>query len=487
VKDSFCSGRSAIFVAFVAVSAVISGCGGGGGSDIVTAIATQAQSVDNQTVLQQSAPVTLVTVPEYMMQRVNKSPAFTNALQDASTEAAQSAESRRFAVADLSTGLSDDSNKAVVPALTYSIIRTLGAAATGDSLLQLSRRFELAPSPFVAAQQTNRVTSQIWANRGQRFETNFLAATDLASPVPTLSSWTAAETGFGDGSVIGDIAFTQSMFSASAALAANMFTPIADVRMVVAHSLRLNAGWGEVKPFDGLYAVNETNLLRMPMFRLTTGVKRYSGNDFTTDMLTSGDYRVMTLKPSSGTLKDFAAARLKSALDDSVIALLGNGVSALAGEMILPNVDLSLPTYPDSPLVNAGVTQVYDEVNANLKALDGVGGTFVQQQSPSSNLNITATGLGLSAAHAMAFTFSKRNVNGPTSFSAGSVSFTQLLPDCPNSVPDLRSFFLVILDPRGWVVSLVAVQSLPGIQINCYAEQVPKIEPSPFIVISPKP
>jgi hypothetical protein len=86
-------------------------------------------------------------------ERLSKAPTFTSALKDASTDTAQSAESRRFAVADLATGLSDDSNKVVVPPLTYSIIRTLGAAANGDSLLQLSRRFELAPSPFVAAHQ----------------------------------------------------------------------------------------------------------------------------------------------------------------------------------------------------------------------------------------------------------------------------------------------------------------------------------------------
>jgi glutaminase len=56
-----------------------------------------------------------------------------------------------------------------------------------------------------------------------------------------------------------------------------------------------------------------------------------------------------------------------------VIALLTEGVSAPAGEMVLPKIDLSVPTYPDNPIVNAGATQVYDEVNANLKAFDGLG------------------------------------------------------------------------------------------------------------------
>jgi hypothetical protein len=494
--------------AVVAVAALIAGCGGGGGSDIAAPTVTQVQSANSQTGLEQSAPVpqlqlgdgqtslqqsgpaSLITVPEYLTQRVNKASTFASALQDAKLEAAQSAESRRFAVADLASGLSDDSNMAVVPPLTYSIVRTLGAAASGDSLLQLSRSFELAPSPFVAAQQTKWVTSQLWANRGQRFEASFLAATDVANPSPTLSSWTAAETGFSDRTVIGDSAFAQSMSSASAGLAANIFTPIADVRMVLAHSLKLNASWADVKPFDGLYAPNETSLVRMPMFRLTTGVKRYSGNDFRADMLTSGDYRVLKLSPSSGTLKDFASARLKSALDDSVIALLIHGVSAPAGEMVLPKIDLSLPTYPDNLIVKAGVTQVYDEVNANLKAFDGLGGTFVQQQSPNSDLNITANGLGLSAAHAMAFTFSKRNVNGPGGSSFAGLFYSDeanWASRCANPAPDLRSFFLAILDVRGWVVSLVAVQNLPGTQAACFAEQIPSFVPSPFLVISPKP
>ena len=51
-----------------------------------------------------------------------------------------------------------------------------------------------------------------------------------------------------------------------------------------------------------------------PASRLTAGVTRYSASDFTADVLPAGGMFWMTLRPSAGSLVDFAAARLEPAM-----------------------------------------------------------------------------------------------------------------------------------------------------------------------------
>ena len=145
---------------------------------------------------------------------------------------------------------------------------------------------------------------------------------------------------------------------------------------------------------------------------------------------------------------------------------------------MLPKADLILGLAPDGPLRRAGANLVYDEVNADFRGLDDKGGTYVQGLSPPATLRIFLSGLEIQAAHAMAFTYSPRNVNGPP---YGSASGAQLFSPCNSPVwpvPDLRNFFLVILDARDWVVSLTAVRTVPGEQLEPTC--------SPFPINSPR-
>lgn len=238
----------------------------------------------------------------------------------------------------------------------------------------------------------------------------------------------------------------------------------------MAHSMSANAGWTALVPFDGIFERGTHDLLRLPLVRLTAGVTRHLGIDFTADVLAGGGLSLMVLRPSTGTLTEFATSRLETALAETVLALLPNAVAPIAGEILLPQVDVALALQADEPLRRGGVTQVYDEVLANLKGLDGVGGTYVQTAAPAATLHIATDGLSLRAAHALAFTYSPRNINGPN-YSSGSSSFTSVtgsfvLGTCVWPAPDLRSFFLVLLDARHWVVSLAAVQAPPGATVS---------------------
>ena len=446
--------RLAVGAALASMTLGLAGCSGGGGSS----------SSANTT-------PTLVTLPEYQALRANTVSTAASTVPDAATMEALVAANNSMAVEQLRISLALEAygysagNTVAAPPLTYAALRTLGAAASGDSLAEISSHFDLAPSPYEAAEQTGRVTSLWWADRGRHFRTEFLSATDALGPEPRLAGWSAAETGFADGSAASDAALAQSFAATGAGLSLGEFSTPTNIRLLANHTLTSNAAWDTVTPFEGVF-----NRVRLPLLRLTSGVTRYIGTDYTADLVRSGDLHVMTLRPASAGLANFAASRLALALDEAVRGLLVNPAVPATGEMLLPQADISLVFPSDASMGLFGVSQVYSETLANLKNLDGLGGTYAQTQS-AAKLHIAANGLELQAAHAMAFTFSPRNVNGPTYGSSDSsygVTSTlgNIAQTCVWPTPDLTSFFLVILDTRRQVVSLAAIQSLPGTAVT---------------------
>ncbi len=460
------------------LSLALAGCGGGGsGSTPATETPSAGTPVSPSPAASSpegsagtgspAASASVVTLPSYvaLRQASNTAPATPAADVSAGLLAAN----QHAAVEHLNQVLPGNDNVAVVPPLTLAVLRSLGAAASGNSLAEIGKLFDLAPTPYASLQQTGHVTSQWWAERGQRFGTGFLSAIDtpkLGSP-PATSSF--AETGFGDGTAGSDSAFMQGLMAASADLSINAFDTPANIRLLALHSLNAKTAWTAVQPFDGVFERGADDMLRLPMVRVSNGVVRHVGTDFTADLLPAGDYALLTLRPAPGTLDAFASTRLESALAESVQALMSVGATPAAGDMVLPLMNSKLPFRADGPLRLAGVNQVYDEINADLRNLDGVGGTYVQTASPASVLQIAADGLTMHAAQATAFTFSPRNVNGPT-YGSGvtNVTFPSYFcfGTCVWPTPDLRSFFIAVLDARGWVVSLVAIRKLDGTAVT---------------------
>jgi hypothetical protein len=142
------------------------------------------------------------------------------------------------------------------------------------------------------------------------------------------------------------------------------------------------------------------------------------------------------------------------------------------GEMVLPKVTTELPFVADAPLKRAGISLAYDEVNANLRNLDGLGGTYAITSSTGSTLSIADGGLRIGAKQSLVYLFSRKNVFGPTGDTYGSnVSSSVTFPGdaqllCNGTLvwpsPDLRSFYLLLMDARGWVVSLAGIHILEG-------------------------
>ena len=450
---------------FVLVGSLLTGCGGGSGADVSTvnvirsdgsAVAVTAVSPPSVGVLER------VTIPEYKALRASMAAVTGGAAPDAATLAGLTTANHRFAAVQVRADLLADVNALVVPPLTQAVLRSLASAASGDTLAQINGLFEVTTSPTIAAYQTDRVASQWWADKGFRLRTAFLAATDTLGPFPRLAQWAADEAGFSDGSAAAMPALANFLDNQN--------------RAVVSHSLAGVANWPAVTAFNGIFdTANAPNdLRRMPMVKITQGVERFVGADFTTDALAVGDLRLMTIRPASGKLADFSSDQLALALAQSAQSRLPGVAITSPGEMVLPKLTTDLPFEADAPLRRAGVNLAYDEVNANLRNLDGLGGTYAITSSTGSTLSIAEGALRIAANQSLAYRFSRKNIYGPTdgsySYSSGISSNVTFLGNisaiCIGTVvwpqPDLRSFFLVLMDARHWVVCMAAIHVLAG-------------------------
>lgn len=431
-------------------------------------------------------PPSELTVTEYKASRNPSAVVATDPLPSAAALATLAAANRRMAVAQLSAQLTPGSsgNPAVVPPLTYSAFRTLTAASRGDTLAQLkSSGFDTAPVQYVAALQTNRVTSQLWADLGRRFTPEFLAATDTTGPWPRLAAWSASETSFADGRFASDATLISALAQVDPSLNPGALPgPTNNIRLVTANTVTEKASWAAVTPFDGIFdgGKNKHDLLQMPMVKVTAGVKRFAGTDFTADaMPMAGGLQLISLRPNASALttplSTYSSTRLEAALSEAIQGLLAVGAKPVAGEMILPKVDINLEIDPKGPLVRAGISLPFDEVNANFRNLDNQGGVYARPVFSSASLRVGNDGLTVKAADATAFTFSPLNIFGPTTdgvistmvdLGFGGINATFGLFTCTWPTPDLRTFFLVVLDAQGGVVSIAAIQTPPGNEVK---------------------
>ena len=347
-------------------------------------------------------------------------------------------------------------NEVVMPPLTYASARALRAAARGDSLAQMTEklagRIDLAPDAAAAAWQLSRVRSTAWSAVGFKMARDFLTTIDAGT-----AGWDLSEADFAGG----------GPFAAAQVAAMGSFAATNDIRLLLSHELSLTARWPTATAFDGLFERGFHDLLAVRLVRLADGVKRLNGSDFSADMLASGDLRVISLRPSSGDLTTFANHRLSAALTTAVQTLVIDGGGG-AGEMLLPLGTVSLDLAVDANLSDAGVTTVFDEVNANLKGLDLLGGTYAQVRSSLAQLEIAADGLSLKAAHSLAFIFSPRNIHGPSNGVSLTISNGSFVFSCyvdPSYVwpaADLRSLFLIVVDSRGALLALSTLNRPAG-------------------------
>ena len=303
------------------------------------------------------------------------------------------------------------------------------------------------------------------------------------------SSWLATETDFSDPSMtsVASTAKNDALYNSGL----NPFIFNNATHLMVIDSIKQNFEWTAAPVFNGQFFNENGSSYDVPMIRLSEGVFKYIESGFEANYTTinEGGLTIITITPNSGTLKSFVAGdNLDSAIKNSINAALGKTPNNLtAGNIVLPAVSLSAPIEINKLILTHTENQAYNQYIANLKGLDGIGGTFVSLSQQKSSLVITETGLALKSAYAAEFVFSPMNFNGPvnsgtinsgsgpviTNSGSGGFMMTHStgLRDIENTkcspTPDLRSMFLVVVDSTQALLSVTAMLKPGGNLIQC--------------------
>lgn len=343
-------------------------------------------------------------------------------------------------------------NAQVSPALSASLEQLLRAAASGATLAQIP---SLLPNLSAARQASvsRWVQRDLWAPAGHTFSPAFLASSDLLSGALGLTQWRAAEADFVNGANLEFKRSLQSLVSPSADGLLE-FSPATLTRLLVLDSLHTRLPWPEgVEVAKGRFTNEKGAVGRVDMLRLRQGVQRFQGQVFTADVLQQEEFLLVYLRPSSAGLQTFLANSMQSALQQVLNA--ADAKSLVPGELVLPLVQTTLSADHAAPLLRGGLRLAQDEVNADLRGLDG-GGSYARFQSPAAWLQIKASGLELRSAHLLSLIGSEKNVFGPN-YQSGSTWLE--LPNlnfagaCDAALSS-SSGFLLLLDRQRMVLSL---------------------------------
>ena len=215
---------------------LLAGCGGGAstaGNTTTLATAEGSPVVVVVSGTDEPAPE-FVTLPQYKALRAGVVSVSGGVVPSASELAALRAANYKTAVEQLLPGLQPGNKALVVPPLTDAVVRMLAAASSGDTLAQIKSKYDVAPTPYVAALQTSSVASQFWADKDRLFRTGFLAATDSLGPFARLSDWGGSESGFASGGFAADPALATAFSALLPWLTpAYLPAPTQNIRLVV--------------------------------------------------------------------------------------------------------------------------------------------------------------------------------------------------------------------------------------------------------------
>ena len=344
-----------------------------------------------------------------------------------------------------------------VPALIAGHVDLLRQAAAGDTLAQINSQWPELADAGVAAALRSPLSRSIWVQTGFEPLASFLAGTDNPATALPLRGWSARNADMANG------AYLQS--------ASTFGIPApADTRLEVLDTLDDATAWPEAVPFEGVFVGSDGVRRMATLIRFSSGVGFYRGSTFRADLLRQGGRTLFQIRPDpeDTVLLDYVrSGQLLRALRELGEAF-APGATPLVhrGEMVLPPQRWSLDPQV-MPATFLALPLAYNELNANFKRLDGLGGTYAIASESLPVLNITAAGVSMQAANATALRFSTRNVNGPGGYGAaaelfnGGYSYIHTISVCPHAgAADLSSFILAQLDERGGWVWTLAVPTL---------------------------
>lgn len=375
---------------------------------------------------------------------------------------------RELAVQEMGTQSLTENNVTVSPPLALAHLDALRPATAGTTARQLKQAFPAdARLNAWLHGAAGPVARQLWAQRGLRFAVDYLDQT-AQSWAGTPSNWLAGETNFSDQSASADPAFNQALHDTSPLFYTADLSSA--THLIVQDSLHRQVFWPSATAFNGVFAGALGRQVLTPMVRITQGVVRYEEPDFVTNAVTVNGTTLMTIIPLSYDVRGFAWSKhLDAAIKNSAAAVFGAPSPGLPpGQIVLPSGSLSMPL-SDTLLPRRGATMAYDEIDADLRALDNVGGTYARPIPQRGVMDISSSALTLKFASATQFIYSPKNRQN----SGGSTSGVFVTVDtfgrpypCAGG-PDAASMFIVVLDAQQALLSLTAVTQVPGERVHC--------------------
>ena len=343
-----------------------------------------------------------------------------------------------------------NANAAAVPAVIAGHVELLRQAAAGDTLTKINTQWPPLADAAVTAALTAPMVRSMWVQTGFEPLASFLSGTDDSAPTRPLQAWSAANTDM-----------VESAYLQSGPVFAMSAYP--NTRVAVLDQFLDNAVWPEAVPFGGVFLGDDGSRRATPLIRLNSGIGLYRGSNFRADLLRQGQRTLFQIRPDPDDTKlvDFARnGRLLRALNELSQAFAPGATTLVtSGEMLLPVLSSASGrnlAAQVGPATSAALALATDEINANMKRLDGQGGTYATAGESPPQLAITSAGVSIRTSLAMSLRYSPLNVNGPggnVTYGAGTMLVNVQVGTCPhNNAADLRSFILAQLDERsGWL------------------------------------
>lgn len=274
-----------------------------------------------------------------------------------------------------------EGNAFVVPPLHFARVEAVAAAASGSTLAQL-RAVTPAPSREV-----------VGAAMLRGLERTVSAASDFRVAPAYMRSVTAA----GQRGVWSALVLQP--------LPASVQADQSDLRLGIADRFRVDIAWPAAAVVDGVYedATGQRQIARL--LRLdgrTVAWPSAAGADVVALAL-PGQRWLLRLTPAAG-LAAWPAAGLAAAIGDAQSRLAGQ--AGAPGRLVLPmQDDFASAGFDDV----SGMDEALNERQADLRALDGRGGTYARPEGGAGRLALTSAGLTLDASAGVSFLFSAEN------------------------------------------------------------------------------
>jgi hypothetical protein len=313
-------------------------------------------------------------------------------------------------------------NRVTAPPLFFARAQVLSSAAQGDTLAQLRGQLSLPSSPAVWSGLLAGLSRRIGAAPDAVVTGAFMQAVNLP------------------GSVLHQVS------AADLALQPQRRLEVTDTLST------LSVAWPAATRFKATYTYANGNQTLLDLLRIQGLVGALDTPTYTARVLAlPGQARLLQIVPR-GDIGMWTAANLSQALD----AVARVAVPSQTGELLLQSGAQGRSVgHQDT----RGMTLAQDKLLANLKGLDGIGGTYAELAEGEASASADATGLQLGGSQGVHFIYNPLNGNG-----SGGVIVTRPpgFADCTAPATDLAPYFLALTQGNGSITILARMADLHG-------------------------